>query len=62
MDDFTQDAINQAYQNNIGKLFDNLVSAYATAFDQLDKTNALTKFSNGVAIVREAREAAERSV
>jgi hypothetical protein len=28
MDDLTQDAINQAYQHNIEKLFDGLVSAY----------------------------------
>lgn len=62
MDDLTQDAINKAYQNNVMKLFDGLFAAYVTAFDDLDKTNALTKFSHGVAIVREAKEAAERSV
>jgi hypothetical protein len=62
MDDLTQNAINQAYQHNIGKLFDSLVAAYVTAFDELDKTNALSKFSNGAAIVREAKEAAERSL
>jgi len=61
MDDLTQDAINKAYQNNIAKLFDGLFAAYVTAFDELDKRNALTKFSDGVTIVREAKEAAERS-
>jgi hypothetical protein len=62
MDDLTQDAINQAYQNNIGKLFDGLFAAYVTAFDELDKTNALKKFTSGVAIVQEAKAAAERSL
>lgn len=62
MDDLTQDAINKAYQQNVGKLFDGLFAAYVTAFDDLDKTNALAKFSNGVAVVREAKEAAERSL
>lgn len=62
MDDLTQDAINQAYQNNVIKLFDGLFAAYVTAFDELDKSNALSKFSNGVAIVREAKEAAERAL
>jgi hypothetical protein len=62
MDDLTQDAINQAYQNNVVKLFDGLFAAYVTAFDELDKSNALTKFSNSVAIVREAKEAAENAL
>jgi len=62
MDDLTQDAIDKAYQNNVIKLFDGLFAAYVTAFDELDKTNALNKFSNGVAIVREAKEAAERAL
>jgi hypothetical protein len=60
MDDLTQDAINKAYQTNVMKLFDALFAAYVTAFDELDKTNALNKFSDAVAIVRDAKEAAER--
>jgi hypothetical protein len=60
MDDLTQDAINKAYQTNVMKLFDGLFAAYVTAFDELDKTNALNKFSDAVAIVRDAKEAAER--
>ncbi len=62
MNDLTQDAIDQAYQNNVIKLFDGLFAAYVTAFDDLDKSNALTKFSNAVAIVKEAKEAAERAL
>jgi len=62
MDELTQNALDKAYQHNIGKLFDTLFAAYVTAFDDLDKTNALSKFSNGVAIVREAKEAAERAL
>jgi|GEM_PF-4883895 len=62
MNDLTQNAIDQAYQNNVIKLFDGLFAAYVTAFDDLDKSNALTKFSNGVAIVKEAKEAAESAL
>jgi len=62
MDDLTQDAINKAYQTNVMKLFDGLFAAYVTAFDELDKTNALNKFSDGVAIVRDAKEAAKRAL
>jgi hypothetical protein len=61
MDELTQDAIDNAYQQNVAKMFDALFAAYVTAFDELDKNNALAKFSNGVALVREAKAAAESS-
>ena len=62
MDELTQDAIDKAYQNTVAKLFDGLFAAYVTAFDDLDKANALTKFSNGVAIVKEAKDGTHKEV
>ena len=62
MDELTQNAIDNAYQHNVAKMFDTLFAAYVAAFDDLDKHNALTKFSNGIAIVREAKAAAEGSL